>query len=111
MKKQTFIKAIEALQAQSEHDVKIAKHLGKAFLNAHEANLLPDNHHISNALLQVLQEVMHDAGGSSWIEYYCYELDYGRENYRIKAYHKDGREIPLSNAGELYELLINNQKL
>ena len=28
---------------------------------------------------------------------YCYELDFGRENWRLKAYDENKKEIPLSN--------------
>jgi len=42
MKKQTFVKAIQAIQKQMQLDIKISKHLAKAFPNAFEANLLPE---------------------------------------------------------------------
>jgi hypothetical protein len=45
----------------------------------------------------------------SWIKYFLWELDFGKENYRLKV-TQDGKEIKMSSAGELYELLINNKK-
>jgi len=41
----------------------------------------------------------------SWIEYYCFELDFGKENYRLKVYDKDKNEIPLATAEDLYNIL------
>ena len=40
----------------------------------------------------------------SWIEYYCFELDFGKENYRLKVYDKDKNEIPLATAEDLYNI-------
>ena len=60
MDKQLFIEAIEAIKQQCELDTEVSKHLGKAFPHAFEANLLPDNHYLQNALLHVLQVEMND---------------------------------------------------
>jgi hypothetical protein len=108
MKKETFIHAIEALEKQIKYDILIATKLSEAFTNSYSANLMPDNHFISNALLKVLQENMNDNQlceyGQSWIEYYCFELDFGKENWRLKV-TVNGKEIPLSNASQLYDFL------
>ena len=111
MNKELFIEAIDAIQKQVALDIEVSKHLGKAFPDAFEANLLPKNHFLQNALLHVLQVEMNDLQlcehGQSWIEYYCYELDFGRENWRLKAHDENKKEIPLSNPEQLYNLLIS----
>ena len=111
MEKELFIRSIEALQKQIQHDISVSEQLGRAFPNSHSANLLPDNHYLHNALLEVLQVAMNDTGncemGQSWIEYYCFELDFGQENYRLKVYDKNKNEIPMATAGELWEFLKN----
>ena len=110
MKKELFIEAIEAIKQQSELDDEVSKNLGKAFPNAFEANLLPRNHFLQNALLKVLQTEMNDLVnvecGASWIEYFCWELNFGAENYRLKV-TQNGKEIKMSNAAELYDFLNN----
>ena len=53
------------------------------------------------------EEEFKDKSEHSWIEYYCYELDFGAENWRLKAYDENKKEIPLSNAEQLYNLLIS----
>ena len=108
MDKQLFIEAIEAIQKQLQLDSEVSKHLGKAFPNAFEANLLPRNHFLQNALIPVLQVEMNDLQsceyGLSWIEYFLWELNFGEENYRKKV-TQNGKEIKMSNAAELYDFL------
>ena len=112
MNKELFIEAIEAIQKQVQLDIEISKHLGKAFPDAFEANLLPKNHFLQNALLHVLQVEMNDLQlcehGQSWIEYFIWELNFGEENYRLKA-TENGNNIPMSNASELYDYLISRK--
>ena len=108
MKRETFIKAIDAIEKQDKYDTEVGENLGKAFPSAFEANLLPDNHFVSNALFDVLQEEMGDNEpdeyGQSWIKWFCFDKEFGTRN-DIKAYHKDGTEIKLNNAGDLYDFL------
>ena len=110
MDKQLFIEAIDAIQKQVELDIEVSKHLGKAFPDAFEANLLPKNHFLQNILLKILQTEMNDLEnvecGASWIEYFCWELNFGQENYRLKVY-TNGKEVSMSNAAELYDFLNN----
>ena len=112
MNKEIFIEAIEAIQKQVALDIEVSKHLGKAFPDAFEANLLPKNHFLQDALLHVLQVEMNDLQlcehEQSWIEYFLWELNFGEENYRLKV-TDNGKNIPMSNASELYDYLINRK--
>ena len=45
--------------------------------------------------------------GQSWIEYFLWELNFGEENYRLKVYDENKKEIPMSTAAELYDFLNN----
>lgn len=111
MKKETFIEAIEAIASQIRFDIEVSKKLGEAFPNAHTANLLPDNHFVSNALMKVLQEEMNDNEvckyGQSWIEWFCFETDFGNESYRLQAFDENKQPIKMDNAGDLYDFLNN----
>ena len=108
MDKQLFIKSIKAIQKQIEYDISVSEHLGKAFPESFTANLLPKNHYLQNALLEVLQVEMNDTElcsmGQTWIEYFCWELNFGQENWRLKV-TDNGKNIPMSNAGELWDFL------
>lgn len=110
MNKELFIEAIEAIKKQIQLDIEVSKHLGKAFPDAFEANLLPKNHFLQNALIHVLQVEMNDLQlceyGQSWIEYFLWELNFGEENYRLKVY-SHGNEVPMSTAADLYDFLSN----
>jgi len=109
IKRETFIEAIEAIQKQLEADIETSNNLGKVFINAHTANLLPDNHILSDALIKVLQENMNDTdfdeNGGSWITWFCYELNFGEFSHRLKAYDKDKNVIKMDDAGDLYDFL------
>ena len=107
MEKQTFIDCINALEKQKKQDIANSELLAKVFKDSHSANLLPDNQYLTNMLIRILQEEFKDKSADSWIEYYCYELDFGAENWRLKAYDENKKEIPLSNPEQLYNLLIS----
>ena len=106
MKKKLFIKTIKAIQKQVAYDRKIAEHLSKAFPDALPGNLLPKNNHLQNALIEVLQESFNDNANPSWIEYFMWELDFGKKNHYLKV-HFNGKDIPLSTAADLYRLLTS----
>ncbi len=102
MEKELFIETIEAIKKQSEHDVKCSEAFQIIFHDTHVG--LYDNHLLNNQLVKLLQVAMNDEHKDSWIEYYIYELDFGK-NYRPGcATDKDG-DIDLSDAGGLWEYL------
>ena len=106
MKRESFIAVINSYEKQLQYDATCASKLSEVYKESGSASLLYDNHYINNAFLQLLQEVMSDGDdGHSWIEYFCFELDFGRENWRLKARDEHGEDIPLNNAGELYDFL------
>lgn len=107
MEKQTFIDAIQSLDEQYQLDRKNASLLSKVFTEARSADLLPNNSLLTNSIVRILQEEFQDDNKDSWIEYFCYELGFGRKNDKLKVYAKDKTEIPLSNAEDLYNLLIS----
>ena len=103
MERETFVDAINAIQKQTERDIEISKLLSKIYSNAFQGNLLPDHNIVIEALVKVLQKEMYDKG--DWINYYLWELDFGRDNYRSYVRDEKNNIIPLSNANELYDLL------
>jgi hypothetical protein len=107
MKKDIFIAAIKAIQAQYKYDNNIANHLEQAFPNAFRATLLPDNTILQQGLIEVLKDAMNDEG--NWIEYFIFELDFGRKNDILKVTFNDV-EQPLHTPTDLYNLLKKEQK-
>ncbi|MDY3328170.1 hypothetical protein PG299_10130 [Riemerella anatipestifer] len=105
MQKQTFIEAIEAIKKQYEYDKEVAENLSKAFPNAFKANLLPQNHFLSNILMKILKEEMNDS--EDYIEWFCWETDFG--NNPLYILHED-KKIYLKTPEELYDFLKNNKQ-
>ena len=105
MEKQSFIRSITALQKQVEYDKEIAQNLSKAFPDCFIANLLYNNQYLQKELLLLLQESMNDLGDESWIKYFCFELDFGKDSH-LKVSDSEGNNIPMSNADELWHYLI-----
>jgi hypothetical protein len=113
MEKELFIRCLDAIQMDVEDERTKAKKLAEVFPNAFSANFIPDKNHLQNALLEVLEVAMNDTvpdeHGNTWIAYFCWELDFGRENYRLTV-AKNGQNIPMSNASELWEFLNAEKK-
>lgn len=107
MKKEVFITAISDFQKQHEKDIETARKLSECYPESRSANLLYDNHLVNSALLRVLTDVMQDK--EKWIEYFCFELEFGKKNNHLKAYSHDKKEIPLKNSSDLYDFLITNK--
>jgi hypothetical protein len=110
MERELFIESIKALKNQYEYDNEFAKKLSQVFTNAFEANLLPENHLIRNALMKILQVENNDLElgdyGQSWIEYFCFELDFGVE-YKDGMITDKGKNIDFSDSGKLWDYLNN----
>lgn len=105
--KELFVETIEKIKQQHNHDLQCAEKLKDVFPNAFTANLMYENHLIMNQLVKLLQVQLNDENEHSWIEYFMWELDFGAKNDKYKATDKNGNNIPLLNASELYDLLTN----
>lgn len=109
MEKKLFMKTIEALQMQYDKDARFAESLSTLFPDCSSANVFYDNHLTHNILIEILQNAFNDNHKDSWIEHYCYELDFGRKNNELKVWDKNKKEIPLTTPEDLYNLLISEQ--
>ena len=102
MDKSLFVESIEAIKQQYLIDIKVAEHLCKAFPDAFSATLLPNNNILNAAILKILKTEMNDV--HDWIEYFIWELDFGKENNRLKVFVGQDR-VSLSTPEELYYFL------
>lgn len=98
-----FVKIIDALELQSKVNVEFAENLGKAFKNAFVANLLPDDETLVNAVISLLKENLGDT--NDWIDYYIYELEFGKKFKKGMVKDKNGKNFLLSNPKQLYKNL------
>jgi hypothetical protein len=110
MNRELFIETIEKIEQQHLHDVKCSKLLGQVYSNGFEANLMYENHLLMNQVIKILQVQMNDENGHhSWIEYFLWELDFGKKNKELQAFRQDNSIIDLSDAGKLYDYLTENK--
>ena len=91
-----FIKSMEAIKKQMDYDVKFSHNMGKAFPNAFEANLLPNNEFLLSQMISLLEELTGD--NSDLISYYIWELNFGTDD-SAKDYFDD------VSFGGLYDVL------
>lgn len=97
-----FIEIIEQIEKQASHDVNYCRTLGKLI----HPHIEPyENHLINNALFKIIQIAFKDNHKHSWIEYYCWELNFGKDYKEKCATRKDGTNIDLSDASKLYDYL------
>ena len=105
MPKKVFVESIKALNKQSDHDRKSAVLLEKVFT---DFGGWYNNDALHSQLIKVLKLSMDDNDDHSWIEYFIYELDYGKKYYEGIASRKDGSDIDLSSASKLYDFLLED---
>lgn len=60
-------------------------------------------------IISILEKVFDDEK-NYWISYFVYNLSYGTDWHEGCIVTKDGTDIPLRDAGELYDLLVGEMK-
>lgn len=99
LSKDDFCNAIAAIQSFWDKIREIENVLGVVFDEDSIVNIV-------SSYIDTLSFIMGDySNEDSWINYFCWELDFGR-NWEPGCVEIDGKDYPLSNAGELYELLV-----
>ena len=101
--RELFVETINELEKQYNHDTKCSDAFRVILPNDFVSNY--DNHFITNQLIKIIQIAMNDNHKHSWIEYYMYELDFGKKYKFGCATMKDGTNIHLSNAYCLWDFL------
>jgi len=103
MEKELFIETINILEKQYLKDVEYSETFEKIFPNAHPANLLPQSL-LDSHIIKMLEVLMKDTE-NKWIEYYIFELDFGK-NYKTGMITDiDKTDVALGSVEDLYELL------
>lgn len=59
-------------------------------------------------VINILKNIFDDKE-NEWIPYYLYDLDYGSKWHEMSI-SIDGKDVPMRDAGELYDVLIDNMK-
>lgn len=100
--KEGFKVIIDNIEKQNRKDIKYCRALGEV-LHPHIEPY--DNHLLVDTLLQLLKTAFNDKHKNSWIDYYCWEIDFGRGYKEGCATRKDKSNIDLSSAEGLYDFL------
>jgi hypothetical protein len=108
MTKELFVETIKQIQLQQEHDIQVSRHLGKAFPSAFEANLMPDNRLLVSQLIKILETELEDLE-CKWIEYFMYELNFGRMFKMGMVTDENHEVVDLSDVGKLWEFLNHKE--
>ncbi len=103
--KDSFIMLIDLIETMMKTDEARSENISIAFPNAHQANLLIDGTNIDQ-LIKIIEVISCD-DNDGWVSYFCFDLDFGKNNDKLKAFDSDKNEIPLKTAEDLYSLLQN----
>ena len=101
--KELFVESIKMIQKQHEVDSECSMAFEKLLPNDYVSGY--DNSSLYKQLIKLLQVLTKDDEQNSWIDYYIWELDFGKK-------YKDGHVIldkvhyDLITPEDLYELLV-----
>lgn len=106
MKYDIFFESIQAIKKQFLIDKKCSDAFKIILPNDYVSAY--DNSVVVNQLIKVLQVEMDDYNQHSIIEYFIYELDFGKK-YEDGCIRCNHQIIDISNEKKLYEFLIKNK--
>lgn len=104
LKKDSFVKLMKFIENQWNLEDSASNELSKAY---GYCEFYPSTK-LSEQILSFLEETTNDSNG--FIEKFIYELNFGNEYFDGAYVDKEGNEVKLSDAGELYEALLNHYK-
>jgi hypothetical protein len=100
--KELFCETVNEIEKQCNHDRKCSDAFKVILPNDYTSNY--DNHWLQNQLIEILQIAMNDNHKDSWIEYFIWELDFGRK-WKKGMVKIKGKDFKLQNAYDLWDLL------
>lgn len=98
MKKEVFLKAMNALKQQSLIDIRTNKGLDMIFKNSCFITL------VENTTFQGMIDLLAHLTGddNEWIEYFIYELEWGKRDGEVKINNK---KVPFETIEDLWNVL------
>ena len=100
--KELFVDTINALKRHEEYNSKCTDAF-QIILNEDRVVIGYDTSILTSQIIKLLEASMHD--NSDWIEYFIYDLDFGKDYKEGCANYKDKTPIDLSSAEKLYDFL------
>jgi hypothetical protein len=102
--KELFIETINKIKEQIDHDDKCWEAFKIILPNDFVTGY--DNNIVIGQLIKILKVATKDDHKDSWIEYFIYELHFGKKYAEGCATYKNGENIDLSTPEDLYEFLV-----
>jgi transcription elongation factor GreA-like protein len=104
--KELFIESIKMIQKQYEIDSECSKAFKKLLPNDYVSGY--DNNNLYSQLIKILQILTKDDEQNSWIDYYIWELEFGKK-YKDGHVILDNVHYELITPEDLYELLVKTR--
>lgn len=108
MNKDEFVEIINDLQKLDEQQDKLCDVMKELSPDFH-VYFYPLSKPIG-MVIDLLNEMFEQDILNSDIDYYAYELDWGRKGNEMPITEKDGTEYRLTDAGKLYDYLVKDKK-
>lgn len=106
LSREEFIRIMNAMRDRSDVYSKLNDALDRLSPDTAPVNFFPNIGH-ETLFLDVIHVMFNIDRDESIIDYFCYDLDFGRNYNPGDVIDSSGREIPISNAGKLYDYLID----
>jgi hypothetical protein len=97
-----FIETINMIKKQHEHDLKCNEAFKILLPNDYTSGY--DNYNLYKQIIKLLQVATNDDNENSWIDYYIWELEFGKK-YKDGCVIIDGVNYELITPEDLYRLL------
>ena|SRR5208282_5826710 len=103
--KEMFVKTFEMIETQYRLDEKCCDAFRILLPNDYVSGYYNDI--LYKTILDILKQGFSDNNKDSWIDYYIYDLDFGKKYKAGCITDKDGNDITLNNHNDLWNLLNN----
>ena len=100
LSKESFVQTINFIKERSEKMTA----MNKVFTEEFEDSIFFPYFKYEAQLIKVLKEVFQDK--EDWIDYFCYELDFGARYVPGSVSYNNGEVIPMGTSEDLYDFLI-----
>jgi len=102
--KNEFIDAMNGIEEQLQIDMKNHKAFSTILENDYVSNM---TNNLYDSLILLLEKLTGDTK-NQWIQHFIYELDFGKENWRLPIYDKNQKVVRLTTIEDLWEILQKN---
>lgn len=101
--KELFIESIEFMRDRSDKQTEI----DKLFREEFQDGIFWPYMRYESHMAKILKHIMHDEQ-NEWIDYFCWERDFGRDTELGDVKEADGTPIPFSTVEDLWNMLIKD---